>query len=83
MLDRAGFKAVAHDDLFPQKTEDVVWIPKVVKLGMIILTADKSIGRNAVEVDALMTAGGRAYLSKGQMRPDVLGKLIIRSRVQL
>ena len=82
-LRAAGFVLEVHDDHFPQKTTDVDWIVPVTELGWIILTKDKSIGRDDREIDTLMIAGGRAYIPAGQMHPSEFSNLLITSRTRL
>ena len=79
----AAFNVEAHDAHFAQNTPDIEWIPQVVKRKWVILTGDKCIARNSLEIDALMTAGGQAYLPKGQMRPSEFAECIIKTRVKL
>ena len=83
LLRRAGIRAEAHDDHFPQNTLDTVWIPQVVKRGWIVLTNDKRIGSDTLEIEALMTAGGRAIVPKGVILPKDFAALIIRSKLQV
>jgi hypothetical protein len=46
---------LAHDEL------DVVWIPKVASRGYIILTADKRIRRDPLELRAVVTSRARYF----------------------
>jgi len=82
-LREAGFSVEAHDDHFPQKTPDTTWIPVVAQKGWIALTKDRQIAKNAAEIDAFMTSGGRAFLPHGMMKPSEFGLLLVRSKDRL
>lgn len=82
-LRKAGFDAEAHDDHFPQNTADISWIPKVAARKRVVLTNDKQQSRNALEIDAHMSAGSRVLLPKGQMLPAEFAQLIIRSEARI
>lgn len=82
-LREEGFKIEIHDDHFAQDTDDVTWIAEVTRRRWVIFTNDKRIGFNDREIDALMQAGGKAYLPKGRMHPEEFAEWIIKSRVQI
>lgn len=88
LLRAAGFKVESHHDLYPENdTEkeetDAHWIAEVSRRHWVILTGDKAIGSDELEIDALMHGGGRGFCRPPKMRPADFADLIIRSRVQL
>jgi hypothetical protein len=83
LLRDEGFKVEAHDDHFSEDTPDTHWIPIVAKKKWVALTNDKCISRNSLEIDAHMTAGGRAFTPKGKMHPLEFGRLIVQSRERI
>jgi len=52
----AGLTCEVHDDHFPQKTDDVDWIPPVAARGWIAVTRDQRIRRNVEEKRAVTRA---------------------------
>lgn len=78
-----GFLVEAHDDHFAQNTPDTEWIPIVANKRWIVITNDKNIARNSLEIDAHMTACGRAIMPHGRMGPSELGELLGRTREKL
>lgn len=61
-LIEAGAIVHLHDDHFDQGVEDEVWLTSVGKLGWIVLTKDQRIRYRAIERDALLNAGVKAFI---------------------
>ena len=79
-LAKAGAKLERHDDHYPQDQEDVDWLPKVGARGWIVLTKDKAIRRNELEIAALMGAGVGAFiLSAGQLTGPQMGAALVKA----
>ena len=57
----AGATVHHHDDHFSQGVEDEVWLTEVGERGWVVLTKDKSIRYRAIERNALMNAGIKAF----------------------
>lgn len=84
LLREAGFSVEDHRDHFPHKEDDdSLWIAETVNRDWIILSYDKSIARNLLEINALMAGGGRAYIQAERMKPADFAHLIIRTQARL
>lgn len=59
ILRQAGLEVLAHDDLFPQRTPDVVLLEEAARRGYILLTLDARMRRNPVEKEAIRRAKAR------------------------
>lgn len=53
-LKQAGLAVEIHDDHFPQNTPDTVWLREVGRRGWVVLSKDKDIGRNLLELRAIL-----------------------------
>jgi len=60
-LRKNGVNVEPHSVWFRHNTEDVDWLPVVGEKKWVVLTADTSIGRRPIELDALLAAGVRAF----------------------
>jgi hypothetical protein len=50
----AGLDVRVHDDLFPQGTEDVIWLRDAGAHGWVVLTRDDRIRYNQLEKEAVL-----------------------------
>jgi hypothetical protein len=66
-LAKAGYEVKRHDDLFPQKTADPLWLAEVGRRGWLALSRNKSIRYVRIERDAVMLSGVAFFivLAKG------------------
>jgi hypothetical protein len=55
-LRAAGEVVELHTDHFPQDSPDPIWLPEVGRKGWIVLTKDRSIKSNQIEIASLMQA---------------------------
>ena len=53
VLREAGLAVEVHDDHFPQDTPDVDWLGEVASRGWVVVTGDKAILRNTLEMAAI------------------------------
>ena len=60
-LRAAGVEIRVHDELFPQGTEDVVWLREAGANGWIVITRDDRIRYNQLEKDAVTAARLRFF----------------------
>lgn len=60
-LRAAGVEIRVHDELFPQGTEDVVWLREAGVNGWIVITRDDRIRYNQLEKDAVTAARLRFF----------------------
>lgn len=61
VLRQKGVNVQPHAVWFRHNTEDVDWLRVVGEKKWVVFTADISIGRRPLELDALLTAGVRAF----------------------
>ncbi len=72
-LRAAGETVQAHDDLFPQDTDDEVWLPAVGEKRWVVLTKDVRIRRDSLPRTALIEACVAAFVL---VRGDVNGSVM-------
>jgi len=60
-LRAAGVEIRVHDELFPQGTEDVVWLREAGLNGWIVITRDDRIRYNQLEKQAVIAARLRFF----------------------
>ena len=65
VLRAAGVTLHLHQDHFPQDALDVEWLPQAAARGWIIISPDIRIGRDRLEVDAIMTSGAIVFCLSG------------------
>jgi hypothetical protein len=70
-----------HDDVFPEGTKDVDWLPRAGQSGWIVLTKDKEIRYKTDERDALRRAGVRQFvLVGGNLTSDEMAEAFVAAR---
>ncbi|MEX0984784.1 MAG: hypothetical protein WD096_07010 [Actinomycetota bacterium] len=70
---------IAHDDVFPQDTDDEVWLRSAGKNGWIVLMRDDRIRYRPGEQAAVLASGVRCFClhpSKGMTGPDMAAALV-------
>jgi len=73
-LSDAGARVEIFDAHFDQDTNDVVWLREVAKRGWIVLTKDKHLRSNPLEVRALFESGTATFvLSSGEVTGPQMG----------
>ena len=70
-LHKRGRLVHMHNQVFPDRTPDRVWIPEVAKRGWIILTRDKRLQTRHIEWMAFLRAKARVLWFKGDRASDV------------
>lgn len=60
-LRAAGVEIRVHDELFPQGTEDVVWLREAGFHGWVVITRDDRIRYNQLEKQAVIAARLRFF----------------------
>ncbi|MGH2652816.1 MAG: hypothetical protein ACRDHV_00460 [Actinomycetota bacterium] len=71
----------AHDDLFPQDTDDEVWLREAARRGWIVLTRDDRIRYRPGEQKAILEAGVACFClnpTKG-MKADGWAEVLVRA----
>jgi predicted nuclease of predicted toxin-antitoxin system len=72
----AGAAVHAHDDHFAQNTPDTEWLIEVGQRGWVVLTKDKNIRSNQLELRALLQANVACImLGRGDLTAATMGKL--------
>ena len=66
-LRAAGVEIRVHDELFPQGTEDVVWLRQAGVNGWIVITRDDRIRYNQLEKDAVIAARFRSSVLRHRL----------------
>ncbi len=69
----------AHDDLFPQDTDDETWLAEAGRRGMVVLTKDARIRYRSGERRAILAAKVRCFClnpTKGMTGPDLANALV-------
>jgi hypothetical protein len=61
-LKAAGHQAIPHDALFKQNAKDHEWLPKVAKLGYVILSFDEHLRTNALERQAIKNSKASVFV---------------------
>ncbi|MGQ0636664.1 MAG: hypothetical protein ACT4QC_18795 [Planctomycetaceae bacterium] len=64
-LAAAGVRVERHDDHFRPSQADAEWLPVVGRRGWVILTKDKYIQRNQIELRALCDSGAASFVLTG------------------
>ena len=81
ILQHGGLDVEAHDDHFPQRTDDEDWINLCAKKGWVAFSTDKSIARNYPEIRAVMTQGVEMFVPEGTKKlPSEFAHLILRTQ---
>lgn len=74
-------RVIAHDDVFPQDTDDHVWLREAGRKGWIVLMRDDRIRYRPQEQRALIDAGARCFClnpTKG-MTGEEMGDVLARA----
>lgn len=75
-LRAAGHEVHAHDDHFAQNTLDTEWLVEVGRRRWVVLTKDKNIRSNQLELRALLQAKvACVMLGRGNLTAEAMGKL--------
>lgn len=75
-LRAAGNEAHAHDDHFAQDTPDTAWLAEIGRRGWVVLTKDKNIRPNHLELRALVDANvACVMLGRGNLTAEAMGQL--------
>jgi predicted nuclease of predicted toxin-antitoxin system len=75
-LRAAGHEVHAHDDHFAQNTPDTEWLVEVGRRQWVVLTKDKNIRSNQLELRALLQAKvACVMLGRGNLTAEAMGKL--------
>jgi hypothetical protein len=77
-LRAAGVEIRVHDELFPQGTEDVVWLREAGANGWVVITRDDRIRYNQLEKHAVLAAKLRFFsITSSALTGDEAATLIL------
>jgi hypothetical protein len=77
-LRAAGLDVRVHDDLFPQGTEDVVWLREAGAHRWVVITRDDRIRYNRLEKEAVLAANLRFFsITSSSLTGDEAAALIL------
>ena len=75
-LIKAGANIQRHGDIFKPNTKDPEWLLEAGKNGWCILTKDKRIRYNLLEIEALLTARVGSFILVSPLNSDEMAKVI-------
>jgi predicted nuclease of predicted toxin-antitoxin system len=79
-LQQAGLNIERHKSHFVHNAEDVEWLPFCGQMGWVVLTKDKAIRSNEVELTALTRAGVACFvISSGEMTGEDMANAYIKA----
>jgi PIN like domain len=77
-LRAAGLDVRVHDELFPQGTEDLVWLTEAGAHRWVVITRDDRIRYNQLEKQAVLAARLRFFsITSSSLTGDEAGALIL------
>ena len=77
-LRAAGLDIRVHDELFPQATQDVVWLTEVGAQRWVVITRDDRIRYNQLEKQAVLAAKLRFFsITSSSLTGDEAATLIL------
>jgi PIN domain-containing protein len=80
VLREAGLNIESHSSWFRHDTPDEIWLTVVGYFDWVVLKRDKNIGRNVIELDALLDAGIKSFvMASGQLRDVDNAMIFIRA----
>lgn len=77
-LIEAGYKAIAHDDLFPKDAPDEEWLTRAGAEGWIVLTGDQRIRYRTGELEAFVLSKviGFVVTAGNATGPDIAALIV-------
>ena len=77
-LKAAGCRVEIMTDHFEQDCADTEWLPEVGRRGWIILSKDKNLRHNHIEIVALLKSGAPAFLlTSGDLTGDAMAEAFV------
>lgn len=72
---------IAHDDVFPQGTEDRIWLARAGAEAWVVLTKDQAIRYSPAELAAIRRVGVREFvLTKGNLTSEQMADAFVAAR---
>jgi predicted nuclease of predicted toxin-antitoxin system len=83
-LRNIGLNVERHKDRFAQDANDVDWLAVCGQRGWVVLTKDKAIRYNELELAALISAGVATFvIASGEMRAEDMSDAFIKALPQI
>jgi predicted nuclease of predicted toxin-antitoxin system len=83
-LRAAGFRVEEHSDHFVHDAPDADWLAEVGRRGWIVLTKDKAIRRNALEMAAILSGNVACFsLGHGNLKAAQMAQAFIAARSRM
>ena len=85
LITDAGINVVLHDEQFPPRTEDHVWLKKIGALGWAMVTGDVAVGRSFLFLSALRRSRAHVFVlcELNHLSPEGRASLIINEYAQI
>lgn len=84
ILGGAGLSVEWHDDHFPQKTPDEVWLREVTRRGWVVLTHDKKMRYTSRIRDEILGSGARVFIIRSaRLTASQLAQVVVNSRTRV
>ena len=79
-LESLGVKYERHCDWFGRGTEDRVWLPVIGEKGWIVLTTDKGIRYNELEISTVRQYKVREFVfSSGNLSGQKMAEIVVKA----
>ena len=80
-LRAAGFHVEEHSAHFADDAPDAEWLAEAGRQGWVVLTKDKAVRRNALELAAIRTSGVACFsLGHGNLKAEQMAQAFIAAR---
>ncbi len=80
-LRAAGFQVEEHSAHFADNAADVEWLGEAGRRGWVVLTKDKAVRRNALELAAILASGVACFsLGHGNLKAEQMAQAFIAAR---
>jgi len=80
-LRAAGFHVEEHSAHFANDAPDVEWLGEAGRRGWVVLTKDKAVRRNALELAAILASGVACFsLGHGNLKAEQMAQAFIAAR---
>ena len=80
-LRAAGFQVEEHSAHFADNAADVEWLGEAGRRGWVVLTKDKAVRRNALELAAILASGVACFsLGHGNLKAEQMAQAFVAAR---
>jgi predicted nuclease of predicted toxin-antitoxin system len=83
-LRAAGFQVEEHSAHFADDAPDSEWLAEAGRLGWVVLTKDKAVRRNALELAAILAGGVVCFsLGHGNLKAEQMAQAFVAARSRM